>query len=126
MDDLERLERAVLSKTFDGAHPALAILREQWAQATIVKRELTGVGAYSTFRVASSAPRLPLAKAAFGDVIVQTPTVRQGIGTVLFIRDGWLDFLEMFTYDEPWPQTLGELTLSYERVPRNLTALDYR
>jgi hypothetical protein len=43
-----------------------------------------------------------------------------GAGFVLFIRDGKLDILEGFTYDEPWPKDIGHFRLTYHSEPRKL------
>jgi hypothetical protein len=46
-----------------------------------------------------------------------------GAGFLLTIADGYLDELEGYSYDEPWPGEIVSFTLSYTEEPRDLTAL---
>jgi hypothetical protein len=60
--EFSRLERAVieaiLSKPVDG----MEVLCQQFAAASAVKRDYTGVGFYTTISVPSSAPPMPDSK----------------------------------------------------------------
>ena len=122
MEGLNALEQAVLDKLLSGDHPVLAALRAQAEKALLVRREYTGVGFFCDFEVPSDAPIL---KGDFhiGDVSGDLQDLAHGAGFVLFIRDGRLDALEGFTYDEPWPKEIGAFTLTYTAEPRDLHRL---
>jgi hypothetical protein len=121
MECLNALEQGVLDKLLAGDHAALATLREQAACARLVSRELSVVGFFCAFEVPPEAPRLQgAARLAIGDVNAEVSGLKHGAGFVLFIRDGRLDMLEGFSYDEPWPRETGQFTLSYQREPRAL------
>lgn len=121
MKGLNDLERAVMHMLLSGEHPALATLREQADRSRLREREATGVGFYCHFDVPEDAPVVEHATDfEIGDVNGQIQGLVHGAGFVLFIRGGRIDFLEGFSYDEPWPDHIGEFVLSYQGGSRDL------
>lgn len=120
MEGLDHLEQAVLDKLLAGEHPVLATLRAQADKARVVERERTGVGFFCSFAVP---PGVPLAAGDFqiDDVEAELQGLAHGAGFVLFVRDGRLDTLEGFSYDEPWPPSVRQFRLTYRREPRELS-----
>jgi hypothetical protein len=116
---LNALEQAVLDKLLAGDHPALATLRTQAAVGRVASRENTGVGFFCDFRVPSNAPRLQ-GDFHLGDVDGQLNGLEHGAGFVLFVREGCLELLEGFSYDEPWPEEITSFTLAYRSGQRQL------
>lgn len=112
MVGLNALEQGVLEKLLAGDHPMLATLRRQFGQARLAKREYTGVGFYCDFEVESNAPKVA-GDFHIGDVHAELEGLAHGAGFVLFIRGGRLRMLEGFTYDEPWPEQIGDFSLRY-------------
>jgi len=97
-----------------GDSPYLEILRQQLARSSISSREHTGVGCFTNFQIPSELPRLPESRQmTIGDVSAKAQGLQNGIGFVLFINAGSLDFLESFTFDEPWPEKIEHFQLSY-------------
>lgn len=97
-----------------GDHPGLEVLRRQLAEADVSRRELTGVGFFLHFTVASSAPRLPVDRWVIGDVGFDVDGVQHGGGALLFIRDGAVRTLEAYTHaGEPWPADAEDVTPFY-------------
>jgi hypothetical protein len=117
VEGLNDLEQAVLDMLLSGDHPVLAVLQAQAAKARLVKREYTGVGFFCDFEVP---PDAPILKGDFDidDVSGEVEGLAHGAGFVLFIRDGRLDNLEGFSFDEPWPEEVGNFQLSYMKDPR--------
>ena len=87
-----------------GDHPTCAILREQYARASIRHVELTGVGFFVDYEVPADVARTLPASFAGGNVSIEVEGVTHGAGFVLFVRDGVLSMLEGYTYDDPWPE----------------------
>jgi hypothetical protein len=122
MEGLNALEQAVLDKLLSGDHPVLAALRIQAEKARLVGREYTGVGFFCDFEVPMD---VPILKGDFhlGDVTGELQGLANGAGFVLFIRNGRLDALEGFSYDEPWPKEISTFSLSYMAEPRDFSGL---
>jgi hypothetical protein len=122
MEGLNALEKAVLDMLLAGDHPMLAVLRIQAARGRLASRELSGVGFFCRFKFPADDPT-PVHRGGFhiGDVNADLAGLKHGAGFVLFVREGRLDMLEGYSYDEPWPASLGTFTLSYQDEPRELS-----
>jgi hypothetical protein len=118
------LERAVIDATLAGRHPVLAVLRRQWATAAVTHREYTGVGIYLTIEVAPHAPPILLKRLLFGDVIVDLPSKRDAIGSLVHVENGRIVYLELYTFDTPWPEDVNGFVLRYMKEPRSFADLD--
>jgi hypothetical protein len=75
---------------------------------------MTGVGFYTEFVVPPEAPRV-LGRPTFklGDVNGTADNVNHGLGFLLYVTDGALSMLEGYTYDQPWPDEVRCLVLTY-------------
>lgn len=118
--DLSRLEREALSMFLAGDHNVLRALREQLSTCRVVDRELTGVGFFTKLAVPESAAKAGIDNGTltFADVTAEIEDLEHGAGFVLFVRDGRLDTLEGYTYDEPWPEVIGAFALDYAQADR--------
>jgi len=122
---LNRLEAAVIEMLLRGDHPALAALREQVAHCQVTDREMTGVGFFTKLSVGRSSPPAPALRGIvrLGDVEADIEGLEHGAGFVLVIEDGSLRELEGYSYDEPWPATIGAFSVRYVNVVRDLQDL---
>ena len=74
----------------------------------------SGFGFFTHFDVPPQAPKLQgRPSIRFGDVYATMDCLEYGAGFLLFIDNGVLTMLEGFTYDEPWPETVGVFKLEY-------------
>jgi len=110
---LSKIERAVLEKLLDGELPLLIQLRLQLARCAVVKREFTGFGFYTTITVPEDVHRTAGLSIKFGDIIGEIPRLVNGVGFLLYIKDGVLDMLEGYSYDESWPPPINNFNLKY-------------
>lgn len=125
MEGLEDLARSVLDKLLAGEHPVLGALRVQAQHARLLTRESTGVGFYCSFDVPPDIPIVEPRNFEIDDVNGELQGLAHGAGFVLFIRDGRLDMLEGFSYNEPWPSEIRNLKLNYHHEPRKLKITVY-
>jgi hypothetical protein len=110
------MEWQIMDLILRGEHPILALLRKQLAVATVSKRDFTGVGFFTYFDVAASAPRLPhLRRVIINDVHADVSGLRHGAGFALFVENGVLHNLECFIYEEAWPTDARLLRVYYMR-----------
>jgi hypothetical protein len=58
--------------------------------------------------------------------VAEIAGLERGVSFVLFVRDGMLDFLEGFTFDEPWPDRIDDYSVDSADTltPNDLHALD--
>ena len=118
------LEDAIVELLLRGEHPGLDILRSQWAGSEVTNRETSGVGGFVTIKVPASSPVLAAKKRfTLGDVVLDLPGREAAIGAVLFVENGVLDMLELFTFDGAWPEDTSGFKVSCTREPRVLPEL---
>jgi hypothetical protein len=113
--DQTDFEKNVMETILKGNHPVLASLRNQYVNSIIERREFTGAGFYTYFRINEGIPPL-INRGNFEitDIVVKLGGNRNAIGVVLFIRDGYLKFLEGYTLaSEEWPQHYLDVELEY-------------
>ena len=70
---------------------------------------------FTTFDVPNGLIKLDmLGSFHFGDILGECDGVRDGVGFVLFVKNGAIDYLEGYTYgDDKWPDILEKYQLSY-------------
>jgi hypothetical protein len=114
MTNLTTLEQQVLDMLLRGQDEVLTILRQQAQRLQVSSREMTGVGFYTEFLVPPDVPHVP-GRPTFKlrDVNGTADNVSHGLGFLLYVKDGALSMLEGYTYDEPWPDDVRGLVLTY-------------
>jgi len=117
---LTTLEREVLYKLLAGNQPIIRDLRLQLTTIEVDRREFTGVGFFSYFRVDDSLITHQLLGKSFhfGDVVADIEGLKHGAGFVLFVKDGAIDNLEGYSYDEKWPDDIRKFKLRYLKEGR--------
>jgi len=127
MDELTHLEQAVLRMLLAGSHPVLEALRAQLGTLRVQGRVLSGVAFATRLAVAPRSPPAPLRAPAvvLDDVHADIPGLAHGAGFALFVEGGLLRRLEGATYrGEEWPRDLGDFTLHYDELERDLSDLE--
>jgi len=88
----------------DGNEPPLEVLRRQYASSSVIRVELTGVGFFVSFGVPDDLERCVPARIAGGDACIRYSESPIQAGCVLFVREGILQELEVYTFDGGWPE----------------------
>jgi hypothetical protein len=122
---LQEFDKAVVAMLLAGDDPVLQVLREQVRLVANVRRELSGAGFFAYFELPREAPRIEGSPSfQIGDLCADVERLEYGAGFVLFVRNGAIDVLEGFSYEEPWPDQIGTYTLKYTTgLRRDLSAL---
>jgi hypothetical protein len=89
---ISHIEKAAMRALLSGEDAVLEVLRQQYAAASIVKRDLTG------------------------DVNLDLAGVEGGVTAMLFVRDGRLDSLELCTWTGSWPEQPDLVGVLFERI----------
>ena len=100
-----RIEYEVMNKILEGDDPFHVLLRRQFSLAELRTRKFTGVGFYTYFSLPADVLRLKdrISGPLHGGPNAEIEGLKYGAGFVLFLKDGVIDNLEGFTYDEKWP-----------------------
>lgn len=89
-------------------NPALAA---QINQCRVTLREYSGCGFFTTLAVPADSPLIIADERNFGGSDVEASGLSHGAGSILFIRNGLLDFLEVFAYVDGDPAALSSFAL---------------
>jgi hypothetical protein len=101
---LSALERSVLAALLRGEGEALATLRAQLAQASVVSRTHSGVGFMTRLAVPDEVPAIATAAAPrLLPLMAEHPQLPEPAEFVLQLRDGRLASLEAFCCVGGWP-----------------------
>ena len=119
MYDNEAIERRVMQMLLAGDHPTLETLRQQFDRCSVAKREFTGVGFFTSFKVRDGVPRLePARRIVMGDVCADVDGLEWGCGFILFVDDGLLGTLECHLWgDDALPDNARCTRLYYVHQP---------
>ena len=98
------LTATLMPQLLIGAHHTLEVLRAQYARCSVSGVELTGVGFFVNFAVPDEVERAVPANMAGGDAVIRYAESPIQAGCVLFVRDGLLHDLEVYTFDGGWPE----------------------
>ena len=108
-----------------GNNAILTVLQAQADHLKVSSREMTGVGFFTRLVVEGTDTITSGPSFKLGDVNGTADNVQHGLGFLLYVKNGVLSALEGYTYDEPWPDELHGLKLSYSDDPRrDLEQLD--
>jgi hypothetical protein len=109
---LTDLEREVMAEMLAGDEPPLAILRSQFDNSSAIRREMTGSGFFLYFQQPETQQRLACREPfSFGDVVANIVGLERGAGFVLHGSGGSIEYLEGFSYEEPWPDQVTGFSL---------------
>lgn len=87
-------------------------LLDQLKSATVAKREFTGVGFYTNFRIDDEIPRGASMQVSNVGCRLNNSV---HVGLLLFVNEGKIDFLEGYTYGfEPYPEAIQSFTVFIE------------
>ena len=114
MKKLSNFERTSLNFILDGEEKLLLPLRSQVCRIEVTARETSPAGAYTYFDANSKKRALDGGSSfVISDVSGAASIYKNGFGLVLFVVDGILNTLEVFTYDDEWIGEPNDFELSY-------------
>ena len=115
---LELVQR-LMPLLLDGEDPCLTRLRQQWQLAKVTIQSKTNWGFYADFEVPDGTEKVAPPDFAGGNAIIKVEGVKNDAGCILYVRNGNLAFLEVYTYEEPWepPPKFGEIIQHLPIVP---------
>ena len=97
--NLTALENAVLRAISLRVSKDAGAYVEQWLNAVVSARQNTGAGCFINLRVEKGS-QLSEIDSPVGHIHATVSGLSRGLGFMLWLRDGWLDQLEGFSYEE--------------------------
>jgi hypothetical protein len=110
--DLSPLERDILQWIV--ARAKSHSLKEQVARAKVAARQHTGSGAYVDLWVPPDSPEVPAIELSGNPLdgpTIESPALEAGAGSLLFVKDGRLSLIEIFSYGSSFPESLDQYEL---------------
>lgn len=101
-----KLTRALVPLLLEGEDPRLATLRQQWSVASVTIADPSYWGFYADVDVPPEVPRAGTANRCAGDAhipVERVETAEQSTGCVLYVENGVLSYLEVYTAVR-WPE----------------------
>lgn len=109
----EQFESDVMQKILCEIPEMAEVLLKQYESAIVLNREFTGCGFFTKYQINDEYLSLKQKKnIELGSVEANINNVQDGVGFVLYIRNGFIDSLEGYTYGEPWPEVLTEYSIT--------------
>ena len=109
----EEFEQKVMQMLLAGEGQSLKSLRSQYNQSNIKSRDFTGVGFFTDYSVEDDGLKIGHINTQIGSVYGDYNNIG-AVGFLLFIRDGWIDFLEGYTMGiDEWPDSYENIHLKY-------------
>ncbi|MBS0370981.1 MAG: hypothetical protein JSS57_17505 [Proteobacteria bacterium] len=105
MEELSQFERDAIVAV-SASDSQRDVVLAQLAQASCASRDYTGVGLYTELSVNPMVPKLDEGRWKIEDMLkghAEHPDVPEGIGLILWVKDGYISCLESYTYDGRWP-----------------------
>jgi hypothetical protein len=104
-------ERAVVEELITEDAEA-AVLFEQLAHAAVSDRNYSGVGVFVRLSISPEARRVRLDHPSpITGTNLTHPHLERGAMAILWLKNGLIECLEMFTHQEPWPTIEGSFQI---------------
>ena len=117
-------ENCVINYLAQGNSTGVKLLEQQFSNARVTSREMTGAGFFVCYLVDRSKTRPFKVDVSFGDLAISFDGLQFGAGAVVHIRSGYIEMLECYSYDEDWPEQYENVTIRYVSEERQLEELD--
>ena len=101
-----KLEKEILEWLINKA-PELG---EQIKQCTVSERRYSGAGFFFDLSVPKNIKPLEI-KGTIQGPEIKSKELSHGAGSILFLKDGYIDMLEVFTYADSFPEKLENFEL---------------
>ena len=120
MIKFEKIIEQIMDVILKGETESLNILRKQYEKCSISKIEKSSVGCYVEFKIKGDVIPLSKKDAYIEDVYLTCNNTEIEVGSILFIENGVISLLELYTYgDEEFPITFDTYQITYENGKRS-------
>lgn len=123
------MEFSVIQMLLNGEGITFKTLRQQLSHCHVRQRTFTGVGFITELEVDATISGLTdKSRIIWGDVLGNIEEIKNGVGFILILENGYLRMLEGYSFGEPWPEQAKLLNLWYEdstrrKIPEALSSV---
>ena len=111
----EELEKRIMEMLLTNAHPVAKILMHQYQHSEIKSRRYSGAGFFTDFKVETGVDMAPKNNFEIGGISADIGDNKDVLGFLLFIRDGFIDWLEGYTQGiDNWPDSYEDVVLKFD------------
>jgi hypothetical protein len=110
-EKFDSFEESVIRKMLEGPGEFLQVLRKQYSVAIVKKREYTVHGFYTYYSIPAEIERLDVQDFQLGNVGAKIDGLKYDAGFLLYVKEGKIDCLEGYTYDEIFPLQIEKFEL---------------
>lgn len=118
------IEKAVMKAMLDGKGEGIDLLRSQYLASYVSNIEETGHGIYFTYSQDDYSGMKFTNDFPFGDVIINQSDPEESAGAIIFVKNGILKTLELFSYGDEWLVTVDKVELSYKNQKRDFSDIE--
>lgn len=89
-------------------------LKNQFAKAVIIKREYSGVGFFIHFKITPKIQKLSASDFNTSPIdgpMIKSPDLEYGGQAILFIKNGFIDMLEIYSFGISFPEYIKSFQL---------------
>jgi len=109
---LDKFESEVMQRIIREDLLISDLLEKQYRVAKVINRHFTGVGFFTYYEIFDKNLKLTeRLNFEMGIVQARIDGLAHGMGFILFVREGFIDMLEGYTYGEPWSNTVVAYSL---------------
>jgi hypothetical protein len=120
----KELEKKIMEMLLTNEHSVAKILKHQYEHSEIKSRKFSGAGFFTKFKIENGIDVAPKKNFEIGGVSADVGDNKGVLGFLLFIRDGYLDWLEGYTMGiDFWPDIYKDVVLKFDD-PKGIT--DYQ
>ena len=112
----------VMRELLDSEIELFRILWEQYTKIEISEIESTEVGFYVNYELKHKEYKSPInGSFKIGDLNCEMDGLKYGIGFLLYVNEGMIKLLEIYTYgEESWPVKIGKYNFHYIEDEREI------
>ncbi|MCK4635451.1 MAG: hypothetical protein KAT32_01175 [Candidatus Moranbacteria bacterium] len=93
-------------------------LKEQLEKSTIIKREYSGAGFFFEFSVPKNVTKIKNAIKRINGPSIKSSLLPNGANSIIFLEDGHISTLEVFGYDNIFPEEINEFKLCENEIKK--------
>ena len=108
------VENDLIAALFAGDDPLLSGLRQQYAVAKLIDRDLTVSGFFLKFDVGSAVSPVEPTDVVVDDVLFELEGLEHGGGAIAHVHNGYLDLVEAYLHAGHWPKAPRLVRVYYD------------